>query len=180
MKDREILLAVGGGISAYKSADLASRMVKAGAKVTALMTRSARRFIGPVTFEGLTGRPVYSSLWKKPGGHSMAHIALADVAELMIVAPATADLIGKFASGVADDLVTTTFLSVECPVLIAPAMNTRMWANAAVVANVATLEDRGVKLVGPAEGRLASGAVGMGRMSEPEEIFAVAAGILGG
>jgi len=180
MKDREILLAVGGGISAYKAADVASRMVKAGANVTVLMTRSAKRFVGPVTFEALTGRPVHASLWKKPGGHAMAHIALADVAELLVVAPATADLIGKFAGGIADDLVTTTFLSVECPVILAPAMNTRMWANAAVRANVATLEDRGVKLVGPAEGRLASGAVGVGRMSEPDEIVAAAEAILGG
>ena len=179
MDEREVLLAVGGGIAAYKSADLASRMVKAGAKVSVLMTRAARKFVGPVTFEALTGRPVYSDMWKKPGGHSMAHIALAEVAEIMIVAPATADLVGKFASGVADDLVTTTFLSVECPVLLAPAMNTRMWKNPAVEANVARLVERGVRLTGPAEGRLASGAVGVGRMSEPEEIFDAARAILG-
>jgi len=179
VKGREVLLAVGGGIAAYKSAALASEMVKAGLGVTVLMTDAARRFVCPLTFETLTGRPVYSDMWEKPGGHAMAHIALADIGELLVVAPATADLIGKFANGIADDLVSTTFLSVECPVLLAPAMNTRMWEHPAVRANVATLEKRGVRFVGPERGRLASGAEGIGRMSEPAEILRVARALLG-
>ncbi len=180
MKDKHVLLAVGGGIAAYKSAALASSLVKEGAKVSVLMTRNAKRLVGPSTFEALTGRPVHSNLWKKGGGHSMSHLSLADMGDLMIVAPATGDLVGKFACGIADDLVTTTFLALDCPVLIAPAMNTRMWNHPAVQDNMATLKQRGVDVVGPGEGRLASGAVGVGRMAEPDEILQVARAILGG
>ncbi len=179
MEDKHILLAVGGGIAAYKSASLASSLVKEGAKVSVLMTENAKRLVGPPTFEALTGRPVHSDLWEKSGGHSMSHISMADMGDLMIVAPATGNLVGKFACGIADDLVTTTFLAVGCPVLIAPAMNTRMWNNAAVQDNIATLKQRGIDMIGPGEGRLASGAVGVGRMAEPEDILEAAQAILG-
>lgn len=179
LKGREILLGVSGGIAAYKTAHLVSRLVQAGAGVSVVMTENATRFVGPLTFQTLTSRPVYTDLFAAPEGYQTKHVALADRAELVVVAPATADLLGKLAHGIADDLLSTTLLAVDVPVLLAPAMNVRMWNHPAVRANVAALRARGVRLVGPEAGRLACGTVGAGRMAEPEDIFTEILAMLG-
>lgn len=173
MRDHEILLAVCGGVAAYKSADLTSKLVQAGARVTVVMTRSARKFIGATTFEALTGRPVYQDMFR-PREHFIGeHIGLARRADLYVIAPATADIIGKLAHGLADDLASTLALSVTCPILAAPAMNNEMWAKPAVQRNLAQLRADGVHIIGPAEGWLSCQNVGPGRMSEPAEILAI-------
>ena len=173
---REVLLCVTGGIACYKSADLASKLVQAGAGVSVAMTRAARRFVAPLTFQALTGRQVYSSLWLRKADYSSRHIALTERAELMIVAPATANILAKMAAGIADDLVSALALSAHgaCPILVAPAMNTRMWLAPPTQANLARLREWGIHVVGPAEGRLACGTTGPGRMAEPEEILKAA------
>jgi len=180
LAEYEVLLCVTGGIAAYKSAELASRLVQAGAGVTAAMTDAAREFLTPLTFQTLTARKVYTSLWQSAEDYSSQHISLTEAADLMILAPATADVIAKMACGLADDLVSTMALSAHdaCGVLIAPAMNARMWSAPATVENMTRLRQRGVHVVGPVEGRLACGAVGPGRMAEPDEIFAAATEIL--
>ena len=168
---REILIGVTGGIAAYKTADLASKLVQAGAQVTVVMTRSARRFIGPTTFEALTGRPVYVDMFR-PQEHFLGeHIGLSRRAELYVIAPATADALAKLAHGLADDLVSTLALSVTCPILVAPAMNNEMWRKPAVQRNVAQLQADGVQIVGPGEGWLSCQSLGPGRMAEPAEII---------
>ncbi|MCJ7544654.1 MAG: hypothetical protein MUP47_08865 [Phycisphaerae bacterium] len=176
----EVLLCVTGGIACYKSADLASALVQAGAGVTVAMTAAARRFVTPLTFQTLTGRAVYVSLWQRPADFRSEHIALTELADLMLVAPATANILGKFAAGIADDLVSALGLSAagSCPILLAPAMNSRMWSAPAVQANLAKLKEWGYHVVGPAEGRLACGTEGIGRMSEPDEILAAATKLL--
>jgi phosphopantothenoylcysteine decarboxylase len=179
LKGREILLGVGGGISAYKSADLASKLVQAGAAVSVVLTRSARRFIGRTTFEALTGRPVYGSLFSPKEHHQGEHIGLARRCEVLVVAPATADLIAKFAQGSADDLLTTLALVVTTPVLLAPAMNSEMWAKPPVKRNIARLREDGFHFVEPGSGWLSCGQVGPGRMAEPVEIQAAVEKLLG-
>jgi phosphopantothenoylcysteine decarboxylase/phosphopantothenate--cysteine ligase len=168
---REILVGVTGGIAAYKTADLVSQLVRAGAGVSVAMTEHATRFVGPWTFQSLTGRPVHVDLFAPPETYSAEHIALAERAEAAVVAPATANCLAKLAHGLADDLLSTVLLAVEVPLLLAPAMNSRMWRHPAVQANVRTLRARGVRLVGPEEGRLACGTVGPGRMAEPGTIL---------
>ena len=172
----EVLLCVTGGIACYKSADLASKLSRSGAGVTVAMTEAAGRFITPLTFQALTGREVYTSLWQAGENYQPQHLSLTERADLMIVAPATADIIAKMAVGIADDLVSTLALSAweACEVLIAPAMNTRMWLAAPTQDNVQKLTDRGVHIVGPNEGRLACGTIGAGRMAEPDEILTAA------
>jgi phosphopantothenoylcysteine decarboxylase/phosphopantothenate--cysteine ligase len=171
MKGREILVGVTGGIAAYKTAQLVSSLVQAGAGVTVVMTRAARKFIGPTTFEALTGRPVYRDMFR-PNEHFIGeHIGLARRAELYVIAPASADMLAKMAHGQADDLVSTLALSVTCPILAAPAMNNEMWAKPAVQRNVRQLEADGVTLIGPDEGWLSCQSVGPGRMSEPAAIL---------
>lgn len=173
LKDLNILLGVTGGIAAYKAVDLASKLTAAGAGVRTVMTESACRLVGPKSFEAVTGAAVYTSLWTEPEGHKSGHIALADWARLVVVAPASADIIGKAANGICDDLLSTTLcICWATPTLLAPAMNTRMWENPAVQRNIETLRATGVRLVGPAAGRLACGAEGIGRMAEPQEILA--------
>ncbi|MBS0266763.1 MAG: phosphopantothenoylcysteine decarboxylase [Planctomycetes bacterium] len=168
----EILLGVTGGIAAYKSAELASRLVQGGAAVSVVMTRSARKFIGATTFEALTNRPVHWQLFA-PREHSLGeHIGLARRAQLLVVAPASADCLGKFAHGLADDLLSTLYLAFTGPVLVAPAMNSDMWAKPAVQRNVTQLRADGVNFVDPGQGWLSCGAVGPGRMAEPDEILA--------
>ncbi|MCE5279217.1 MAG: flavoprotein [Planctomycetaceae bacterium] len=169
----EVLLCVSGGIACYKTADLASSLVQAGAGVNVAMTDSATQFIGPITFQSLTGRRVYTSMWIAPQEYSAQHIALTELADLMVIAPATADILAKMACGLADNLVSTLALSAHgaCPILAAPAMNTRMWTAPAMQDNMKTLISRGLEVVGPAEGRLACGTIGNGRMSEPDDIF---------
>jgi len=176
----EVLLCVSGGIACYKAADLASKLVQAGAGVTVAMTDAAQRFIAPLTFQSLTGRQVYTSLWQSTEHYEAAHVSPTAQADLMIVAPATADIIAKMACGLADDLVSTMILAapVSCRVLAAPAMNTRMWEAPAVKENLSRLKKRGVHFVGPESGRLACGTVGPGRMAEPADILAAARSLL--
>ena len=177
---REVLLCVAGGIACYKVADLASKLVAQGACVHVAMTEAAARFVSPLTFQALTRNRVFTSLWQDEQQYDAGHISLTDRAEIMIVAPATANILGKMAAGIADDLVSTLFLAATgaCPVLAAPAMNTRMWNAPPVQANVARLKEWSVTFVGPADGRLACGTTGPGRMAEPADILAAAADIL--
>lgn len=168
---REIILGVTGGVAAYKAADLCSRLVQAGARVSVVMTSSSRRFIGPTTFEALTNRPVH---WKRfhPQEHRLGeHIGLARRAELLVVAPATAATLARFACGLADDLLSTLYLAFTGPVLVAPAMNCEMWAKRAVQRNVALLREDQVNFAEPGIGWLSCGMQGAGRMAEPGEIL---------
>ena len=169
LSGKNIALGVTGGIAAYKAADLASRLKKAGADVRVVMTRSACQFVAPLTFESLTGHRVERDLFERPW--EMGHISLAKFADVFVVAPATANLIGKYAGGIADDLLSTALLAAPCPVLLAPAMNGNMWKNAAVQENVAALKRRGVAMIGPGRGHLACGDEDVGRMEEPATIL---------
>ena len=174
----EVLVAVCGGISAYKVCSVVSHLVQRGAGVTVAMTRSARKLVGPITFQSLSGRKVLTSLWRATADYDAQHVHVSERADLCIVAPATANIIGKIASGIADDLVSTLLAGVRAPVLLAPTMNTRMWENPFVQSNVARLKEAGFQLVGPGEGWLACRTVGIGRMAEPDEITQAAAKIL--
>ncbi len=166
----EVLVGVAGGIAAYKVASVVSALVQRGAGVTVAMTRAARRFVGPLTFQALCDRPVLHSLWE-PAAHGDAdHIRITEQADLFLIAPATANLIGKIAAGIADDLVTTLVMSADSPVMLAPSMNTRMYENPIVQANLARLEEIGYVLLAPEEGWLACRSVGKGRMAEPATI----------
>jgi len=170
LQGREILIGLSGGIAAYKTAGLVSRLVQAGAGVSVIMTRSAAQLVTPKTFEALTGRPVR---WQMFGPGSHPHIEAAAQAELMCIAPATANLLAKAALGLADDLLSTVLLAFEGPVILAPAMNERMWNKPAVQRNVRQLQQDGFLLIGPEEGYLSCGMVGMGRMADPEKIYAL-------
>ncbi len=172
----EVLVGVAGGIAAYKVASVVSALVQRGAGVTVAMTRAARRFVGPLTFQALCDRPVLQSLWE-PAAHGDAdHIRITEQADLFLIAPATANLIGKIAAGIADDLVTTLVMSADSPVMLAPSMNTRMYENPIVQANLARLEEIGYAMLAPEEGWLACRSVGKGRMADPAAIVdAVAA-----
>jgi phosphopantothenoylcysteine decarboxylase/phosphopantothenate--cysteine ligase len=172
MQGREILLGVTGGIAAYKSADLASKLVQAGASVSVVMTHSAQKFIGRTTFEALTGRPVYRCQFRAVEHHRGEHIGLARRAEIFVVAPASANFLAKAAHGIADDLLSTLVLTMTGPLLFAPAMNCEMWSKAAVQRNVTQLREDGVQFVEPGSGWLSCGEIGAGRMAEPEEILA--------
>lgn len=166
----EVIVAVTGGIAAYKVCEVVSRLVQRGAGVTVAMTRAARRFVTPLTFQALSGRPVLTDLWKTGDAADIQHIHLTTKADLILVAPATANTIGKIACGLADDVVTNLVISADSAVLIAPAMNDRMWSNAAVQRNIGTLRDDGMKIVGPADGWLACRSVGPGRMVDAVEL----------
>ncbi|MEE9472053.1 MAG: bifunctional phosphopantothenoylcysteine decarboxylase/phosphopantothenate--cysteine ligase CoaBC [Gemmatimonadota bacterium] len=172
--DRPVLVVVTGGIAAYKTAYLVRRLREVGAVVDVVLTRSAERFVGRATFEGLTGRPIGTSLWERP----LDHIDLGRRAGVAIVAPATADFLAKLATGQADSLAAATLLAAPCPVLLCPAMNQRMWKHPATQRNVDTLREFGLWMVGPDVGQLAEGEIGIGRMSEPVEILAVAGRLL--
>jgi phosphopantothenoylcysteine decarboxylase len=172
MQGREILIGVTGGIAAYKTAALVSKLVQAGAGVSVIMTRSAVQLMGPKTFEALTGRPVRTRVFG-PGAHP--HIEAAQTAELYCIAPATANLLAKAACGLADDLVSTALLAFSGPVLLAPAMNVHMWEKPAVQRNLAQLRADGLQIIEPGAGYLSCGALGAGRMAEPEQIFQVIA-----
>ena len=167
----ELLVCATGGIAAYKTASLVSALVQRRVSVTVAMTANATKLVGPPTFRALTGRPVYTDMWAGDVSDDIEHISLSDRADLVVVAPATANILAKMAAGIADDLVSTTLLSVEGPVLLAPAMNVRMWSNPATQQNVSTLKDRGHIFVGPESGWQACGKVGLGRMSEPQTIL---------
>ena len=176
----EVLLCVTGGIACYKSADLTSKLISAGAGVTVALTEAAEKFISPLTFQALTARAVYTSLWRAAEDFQSQHISLTERADLMIIAPATADMLAKITCGLADDLVSAMALSAHgaCDILAAPAMNTRMWDAPPTQANIQLLRSRGLHMVGPVEGRLACGTVGQGRMAEPQEILKTAIELL--
>ena len=177
--DRHVVLGVSGGIACYKSCHLARRLTEAGARVDVVLTRGAAEFVGPITFESLTGRPVLTSLWEP--GRALAHVRLPQHADLIIVAPATAHLIARMAQGLGDDVLSTLLLARTAPVLVAPAMNDEMYARPETQANLERLRSRGVAFVGPDVGALAEGpSERPGRMSEPETILAHAARVLRG
>ncbi len=179
MNGREIVLGVTGGIAAYKSADLASKLVQAGARVTAVLTAAAEKFIGATTFEALTARPVYRELFQPQEHFQGEHIGLARRAELLVIAPATADFCAKLAHGFADDLLSTLALAVTCPVVVAPAMNTEMLGKPATQRNLEQLRADGVQIVESGSGWLSCGQIGAGRMAEPMQILEFIRPLLG-
>lgn len=172
---RRVGVLVSGGISAYKAADLVSQLVQAGCAVRVAMTAAGTRFVGSATFHGLTGHPVQTDVWSQSGPPE-PHVALGDWAQLLLFAPATANVLAKLAGGHSDDLCSATVLAARCPVVIAPAMNDAMWSKPAVAANVAALRERGLIIVEPDSGHLASGHVGAGRLPAAAAIFASCAG----
>ncbi len=176
---KRILLGVSGGIAAYKSVFLLRLLQNAGAEVQVIMTPAAQKFVQPLTFEALSHHRVYTDLFPKDGDPDVIHVHLGKWADLIIVAPATANCMGKLAHGLADDLLTCTLLAAEAPVLLAPAMETQMWERGAVRQNVEFLKKDGYRMVGPGTGLLASGVEGMGRMAEPHEIVDEASGMMG-
>jgi phosphopantothenoylcysteine decarboxylase/phosphopantothenate--cysteine ligase len=169
--NRRVLLGVTGGIAAYKVAELARLLIRNNVEVQVAMTEAATKFVTPATFQALTGKPVVTDLWDTSFENNMAHIELSRGADAIVVAPASADFLAKLAHGIADDLLSTTCLARNCPLLVAPAMNVEMWDNPATQRNVATLRSDGITVMGPAPGDQACGEVGMGRMLEPEEIL---------
>jgi len=177
--NRTVVLGVGGGIAAYKACELARLVVKGRGRVRVAMTAAATRFVGPLTFQAISGAPVVVDLLDEATERSYGHLQLAREADLLLIAPATADLIARLRAGMGDDAVTTTALAATCPVLLAPAMNTRMWQNPAVQENLAALRARGWHVVGPGAGVLADGDVGEGRLAEPAEIAVAASRLLG-
>jgi phosphopantothenoylcysteine decarboxylase/phosphopantothenate--cysteine ligase len=176
----ELLVCVCGGIAAYKTAQIVSALVQRGAGVTVAMTEAATKFVGPLTFQALSGRAVLTDLWTAGDATDVQHIRATDRARLVIVAPATANIVGKLAGGIADDLVSTLLLSASGTVLLAPAMNERMWRHPVVQSNVARLVELGYEFVGPESGWQACRHVGVGRMSEPADIVARAIAIAEG
>lgn len=173
-----IALGVSGGIGAYKAVEIARGLQKQGHDVVAIMTRSARRFVGPLTFEAITRREVITDQWTPGANADIEHISIASSIDLLLVAPATANTIGKFANGIADDFLSSLYLATTASVLMAPAMNTNMFAHPAVVKNLETLSARGVKFVEPGEGYLACGWIGKGRLAEPAEVVEAVAAML--
>jgi phosphopantothenoylcysteine decarboxylase/phosphopantothenate--cysteine ligase len=178
IKGTNILLGVSGGIAAYKAVDLAGKLTAAEAKVKTVMTDAACELVGPKSFEAVTHSVVFTSLWDTPGEYEIDHIALVDWADIIVVAPATANIIGKIANGICDDLLSTllcaaTPLIESGAVLLAPAMNNKMWENQAVQRNIKTIKQMGFQLTGPETGRLACGTEGIGRMSESTDILSV-------
>ncbi len=173
-----IVLGVSGGVSAFKAVEVCRRLVDAGHRVTPVLTDAARRFVGVATFSALASDPVPSGLWEPLEG-GIAHTRLGQAADAVVVAPATADLLARYAAGLADDLLTATLLATSAPVVVCPAMHTEMWEHPAVAENVATLRSRGVHVVPPESGRLAGGDEGTGRMAEPETIVAAVLAVLG-
>jgi phosphopantothenoylcysteine decarboxylase/phosphopantothenate--cysteine ligase len=168
---RRVLLGVTGGIAAYKVAELARLLMRNNVDVRVAMTDAATKFVTPVTFQALTGKPVVTELWDASFENNMGHIELSRGVDAIVVAPATADFLAKVAHGICDDLLTTVCAARSCPLLVAPAMNVEMWENAATQRNVATLRGDGVAILGPAAGDQACGEVGMGRMLEPDELL---------
>ncbi|MBG9564950.1 bifunctional phosphopantothenoylcysteine decarboxylase/phosphopantothenate--cysteine ligase CoaBC [Brevibacillus agri] len=170
LAEKRIVLGVCGGIAAYKAAALTSKLTQAGAQVHVILTENAMKFVQPVTFQALSHQPVYTDTFSEPDPHVISHIDLADKADLVLIAPATANVIGKIANGIADDMLTTTLLATKAPVMIAPAMNVNMYEHPAVAANMEKLASFGYRFVEPGVGLLACGWVGKGRLAAPEEI----------
>ncbi|MFG6625607.1 bifunctional phosphopantothenoylcysteine decarboxylase/phosphopantothenate--cysteine ligase CoaBC [Sulfitobacter sp. 1A12056] len=179
LSGKHILLIIGGGIAAYKSLDLIRRLRERGAKVTPVLTRAGEEFVTPLSVSALTGVKVFSDLFDLGDEAEMGHIQLSRAADLLVVAPATADLMAKMAQGAANDLASTLLLATDTPVLLAPAMNVRMWQHAATQRNIATLRGDGIAMVGPNDGDMACGEYGPGRMAEPLEIVAAVEARLG-
>ncbi|WP_191565693.1 bifunctional phosphopantothenoylcysteine decarboxylase/phosphopantothenate--cysteine ligase CoaBC [Metabacillus idriensis] len=173
MKGKKILLCVSGGIAVYKAAALTSKIIQTGAEIKVIMTNSAREFVAPLTFQALSRNEVYVDTFEEKNPAVISHIDLADWADLVVVAPATANVIGKLANGIADDMLTTTLLATTAPVWIAPAMNVHMYDHPAVQKNILTLSQYGYQYIEPSEGYLACGYVGKGRLEEPERIVAL-------
>lgn len=173
-----VLLGVSGGIACYKACEVVSRLKKLNAGIDVVMTKHATEFVAPLTFETLSNRPVVSDMFSREREWEVEHIALAKKADLCIIAPATANVISKLAEGIADDMLTTTYLALKCPVIIAPAMNTNMYENPVIKANLDKLRKSGVIVIDSAEGRLACGDVGKGKMAEPIDIVAKAVEVL--
>ena len=178
-KVKTVVLGVTGSIAAYKAAELASRFTAEGFRVDVIMTESAQKFISPLTFRNITGRPVVTTMWDLASEFSVEHVALAEAADVVLIAPATANIIAKIACGMADDMLSCTVLATKAPIVIAPAMNDNMWSNAITRENVARLVKLGLTFVGPARGRLASGKIGLGRLTSLDEIFGVTLQVLG-
>ncbi len=178
MAGKHILLGVTGGIAAYKSPDIVRRLAERGAQVQVVMTAGAREFVAPLTFQAVSGREVRSDLWDESAERAMSHIELARWADLVLIAPATADFLAQLAHGMADNLLNTICLATSAPLAVAPAMNRQMWANAATQANIAQLRGRGVHVLGPDSGSQACGETGEGRMMEPVDIAAAAFALL--
>ena len=178
-KVKTIVLGVTGSIAAFKAAELASRFTSAGFKVETILTDSAMEFITPLTFRNITGHPAVTSMWDLSSEFSVEHVALAEVADVILIAPATANIIAKLACGLADDMLSCTVLATRAPVVVAPAMNDNMWANEITQRNVKKLKKRGFTFVGPAYGRLASGKSGLGRLTELDEIYGITLKVLG-
>ena len=179
MPERNLVLGVSGSIAAYKAVDLASKLTQAGVAVHTVMTENATKLVSPLSFSAITGRPATVDTFAAEKRFSIGHISLAELADAVLIAPATANVIGKIACGIADDLLTSTVIASRAPLIIAPAMHTAMWENPATQANVETLRKRGVVFVGPAVGRLASGGFGRGRFAPLGEILGVTLKVLG-
>ncbi|SOC35420.1 phosphopantothenoylcysteine decarboxylase/phosphopantothenate--cysteine ligase [Ureibacillus acetophenoni] len=170
MQNRNVLLCVSGGIAVYKAVALVSKLTQAGMTVKVIMTESAQKFVTPLSFQVMSKNDVYFDTFDEKDSSKIAHIDLADWADLIIVAPATANIIGKLANGIADDMLTTTYFATTSPVWIAPAMNVHMYDHPAIKRNIARLYEDGCKFIEPSEGYLACGYVGKGRLEEPEKI----------
>jgi phosphopantothenoylcysteine decarboxylase/phosphopantothenate--cysteine ligase len=179
LTNKTVVLGITGSIAAYKGADLASKLTQAGARVEVIMTESATKFVSPTTFRSLTSRPVVTEMFELSTEFSLEHVALAEAADVVVIAPATANIIAKIAAGIADDMLACTVLATRAPVIIAPAMHSGMWENSVTKENVAKLKARGITFVGPGYGRLASGGMGQGRLAELEKIMGTISQVLG-
>ena len=179
LNNKRVVLGVTGSIACFKAADLASKLVQNGALVDVILTSAATKFVSELTFRSITHRPVFTNLYSPESEISINHVALAEAADIIIVAPATANTIAKIANGISDDVLTTTILATTAPIIVAPAMDANMFDNPATQANVTTLITRGIFIAGPADGRLASGLIGKGRMVEPSDIISSANMVLG-
>lgn len=179
LNNKRVVLGVTGSIACFKAADLASKLVQNGALVDVILTSAATKFVSELTFRSITHRPVFTNLYSPESELSINHVALAEAADIIIVAPATANTIAKIANGISDDVLTTTILATTAPIIVAPAMDANMFDNPATQANVTTLITRGIFIAGPADGRLASGLIGKGRMVEPSDIISSANMVLG-
>ena len=178
VKDKTVVLGVTGSIAAYKAAELASKLTQAGAKVDVVMTKCATEFVTPLTFRSITHRPVATDMFANPDEYDIEHIALAERAEVVVIAPATANIMAKLAAGIADDMLCCTVLATKAPVVLAPAMNVHMWENAITQENLTKLRNRGFKIVEPGYGALACGETGKGRLADVEDILAAIRRIL--
>ncbi|MFC1965184.1 bifunctional phosphopantothenoylcysteine decarboxylase/phosphopantothenate--cysteine ligase CoaBC [Chloroflexota bacterium] len=179
LADKTIVMGITGGIAVYKAADIASKLTQAGARVEAVMTESATKFITPLTLRNITGRPVVTDMFDLASEYSVEHVALADLADVVVIAPATANTIAKLAAGIADNMLCCVVLATEAPVILAPAMNDNMYQNSVTQDNMARLKARGIIIVDPAYGRLASGKIGQGRLAEIETIIGTIRQVLG-